>query len=97
MEGRLSVSPSREYLKQKVENVIAVCNTITTQVSEGTLPMLTPELLYTYDPQVLEKLPVREDVMPGELRTPFSSYRQRVSRCASRGCFLSAWAIVRVA
>jgi len=69
VEGRLTVPPSREYLKQEVENIIAACNTIISQVSEGTPPALTPELLCTYNRQALEKLPVREDVMPGELRT----------------------------
>ncbi len=68
VEGRLEVPPSKHYLKQEVENIIAACNGISAQLAEGTLPPLSKELLCAYNRQVLEKLPVKEDVKPGELR-----------------------------
>ena len=69
VEGRLVVPPSKQYLKQEVENVIAACNGIGRQLTEGMLPTLSAEFLCGYNRQVLEKLPVKDDVKPGELRT----------------------------
>ena len=36
VEGRLVVPPSKQYLKQEVENIIAACNGISKQLAEGT-------------------------------------------------------------
>jgi Fic family protein len=69
VEGRLVVPPSKEYLRQEVENIIAACNGIKRQLEEGTLPELSTQLLCDYNRQVLAKLPVKDDVRPGELRT----------------------------
>ena len=69
VEGKLTVPPSKRYLKQEVENIIAACNTIGKQLETGALPALSAELLCAYNRQVLEKLPVKNDVKPGELRT----------------------------
>lgn len=69
VEGRLEVPPSKAYLKQEVANIIAACNAIGSQVAEGSLPDVSPDLLGRYNRQVLDKLPLNEDVVPGELRT----------------------------
>jgi Fic family protein len=69
VEGKLVVPPSKQYLKQEVENIIAACNGISKQLGEGTLPELSARLLCDYNRQVLETLPVKDDVKPGELRT----------------------------
>lgn len=69
VEGRLKVPPSKEYLKQEVENIIAACNGIGKQVAEGALPAITPEILCAYNLQVLNALPPDEDVVPGAFRT----------------------------
>lgn len=68
VEGKLVVPPSKQYLKQEVENIIAACNGIGQKLAEGTLPELSPELFREYNRQVLEKLPLKDDVKPGELR-----------------------------
>lgn len=68
VEGELIVPASKQYLKQEVDNIIAACNDIGTQISANTLPQLTPALLCAYNKQVLAQLPVGEDVVPGELR-----------------------------
>jgi len=68
VEGKLKVSPSREYLKQEVDNIIAACNSIGKQVADGNLPELSLNLLCSYNRQVLDKLPPQEDVVPGEFR-----------------------------
>ena len=62
VEGRLVVPPSKQYLKQEVENIIAACNGISQKLAEGTLLPLSLELLCAYNRQVLEKLPVKDDV-----------------------------------
>jgi len=69
VEGRLVVPPSKQYLKQEVENIIAACNGMGAQLAEGTLPALSARLLCDYNRQVLTRLPVNEEVKPGELRT----------------------------
>ena len=69
VEGKLTVPPSKQYLKQEVENIIAACNTIGKQVANGTLPMLTRDLVCGYNKQVLHLLPPEADEVPGEIRT----------------------------
>lgn len=68
VEGRLQVPPSKEYLKQEVENIIATCNRIVEQVAGDQLPALTPETLFAYNRHVLEGLPPGEAVVPGQIR-----------------------------
>ena len=68
VEGNLLVPPSKQYLKQEVENVIAACNGISKQLVDGTLPPLSRDLLRAYNRQILDLLPVKPDVEPGELR-----------------------------
>lgn len=59
--------PSKEYLKQEVDN-IAACNAIGRQIEEGLLPAITADLLCQYNRLVLERLPEKEDAVPGALR-----------------------------
>ena len=68
VEGTLKVPPSREYLKQEVDNIIAVCNSIGKQAADGNLSGLSLDLFCSYNRQVLDKLPPQEDVVPGEFR-----------------------------
>lgn len=68
VQGELQVPPSKEYLKQEVDNIIAACNGISSRVAEGQQAPLAPELLCNFNLQVLDKLPLNEDVVPGELR-----------------------------
>jgi Fic family protein len=69
VEGKLTVPPSKEYLKQEVDNIIAACNMIGKQAAEGTLPMLTREAVCAYNQQVLYLLPGEADELPGSVRT----------------------------
>lgn len=66
-EGTLTVPPSKQYLKQEVENIISVCNTIGKQIVAEALPPLTQALICDYNKQVLHLLP-EADVVPGEIR-----------------------------
>jgi Fic family protein len=55
-------------LKQEVDNIIGACNAIGEEIEEGRLPTITPDLLCRYNRLVLERLPKKEDVKPGQLR-----------------------------
>lgn len=68
VQGKLEVSPSKEYLKQEVENIIAACNGIGTDLRADTLPPLTANLIKAFNRQVLNALPLGEDVVPGAYR-----------------------------
>jgi len=48
VEGKLTVPPSKQYLKQEVDNIISACNLIGKQVADGTLPVLTRDSSNTY-------------------------------------------------
>jgi hypothetical protein len=52
VEGKLVVPPSKQYLKQEVENIISACNGISKQLAEGALPELSTKLLCDYNRQV---------------------------------------------
>ena len=69
VEGKLIVAPSREYLKQEVDNVLGACNGITAQLALEKLPPVSPALISNYNRQVLHQLPRETKEEPGELRT----------------------------
>ena len=69
VEGKLEVPPSKEYLKQEVENIIAVCNDITKKLADGSLQPLIRESICEYNQQVLHELPKEQGEIPGEIRT----------------------------
>jgi Fic family protein len=71
VDGKLDVPPSKAYLKQEVENIIEACNTIGSRLAADKLPPLTPKLVCDYNRQVLNRLPLKEDVVPGKFR-PYS-------------------------
>lgn len=68
VEGRLQVSPSKEYLKQEVDNIIAACNLMSEQLAADQMPLLSTPLVKSYNAQVLKNLPPEADVVPGEFR-----------------------------
>ncbi len=68
VEGKLKVPPSKEYLKQEVDNIIAACNGIGKAIVSSDPPRISAEMISSFNRQVLENLPLAEDVVPGELR-----------------------------
>ncbi len=68
LEGRLELPPSREYLGQEIDNVLAACNRIGGQVIRGACGPISPDEICEYNRLVLNELPLQEDVVPGELR-----------------------------
>lgn len=68
VDGKLEVSPSKEYLKQEVDNIIAACNEIGKAVVSSEPTPISAELISSYNRQVLENLPLDKDIAPGKLR-----------------------------
>ena len=68
LQGKLKLSPSREYLGQEVDNIATACNRIGERLRQGDTS-LTAERVCEFDRQVLEKLTLDEGVVPGQLRT----------------------------
>jgi len=69
VSGELQVPPSKEYLKQEVDNIIKACNQITSAIARGDEPRITPELLCQYNERVLKDVPVASEVQPGCIRS----------------------------
>lgn len=67
MEGKLKLLPSKEYLGQEVDNIIAACNRIGERVRAGDVG-LTADRVCEFNRQVLNKLRLEENVVPGEVR-----------------------------
>ncbi len=71
LDGNLELPPSKEYLAQEVDNIVAICNTMLEKLSTtNDLPELTSELVCDYNRQVRADFPEGTDLAPpGHLRT----------------------------
>jgi len=69
LDGKLKLSPSREYLEQEVTNIINECNRILTQVEAGNPPLLNTDRIMAINETVLKGLKnLPKEVRPGEIR-----------------------------
>lgn len=68
LEGRLNLPPSRQYLGQEIDNIVAACNSIGNEAIQGIHGPISPDEIREYNRLVLNELPLQEDVVPGELR-----------------------------
>ncbi|MBN1654184.1 MAG: Fic family protein [Deltaproteobacteria bacterium] len=69
LEGKLRLPPSKAYLQTEIDNILKLTNTIFAELKntpEGRL--LSPDVIKLYNRQVLERLPLDEDVIAGEIR-----------------------------
>ena len=69
LEGKLELPPSRQYLAQEIDNVVAACNQIGSAIIRGESAPITANAIRDYNRMVLDQLPRQEDVVPGEIRT----------------------------
>lgn len=67
-EGKLKLSPSREYLATEIDNITVACNDLLASIREGKSSDLTPELVMELNARVLQNLRVDEDTVPGQIR-----------------------------
>ncbi len=68
LEGKLKLPPSKEYLGQEIDNIVEACNEIGKKVLRGEPLKLKTDDIKRYNHMVLKKLPLDEDVVPGEIR-----------------------------
>ena len=69
LDGKLKLPPSREYLKQEIENIASAFGEIWQKVGTGMLPRLSLSELQDLNRRVLQGLDLEEGVIPGEIRT----------------------------
>lgn len=67
LEGKLELSPSKEYLAREVDNIVEACRSIAQRVQDGT-EAVAVERLRGFNRLALEKLALGEGVVPGEVR-----------------------------
>jgi cell filamentation protein, protein adenylyltransferase len=68
LKGELSLPPSKEYLGQEIENIIAASNSIANKVLYDQSVKLTPDIIKNFNKLVLRNLPLDEDIILGETR-----------------------------
>lgn len=68
LEGKLQLPPSREYLAQEISNIVAGCNTIAGEIASRNQLDLSSARVKELNRIVLDKLPLDEGIVPGEIR-----------------------------
>ncbi len=68
IEGILKLPPSKEYLGQEIDNIIEACNFIGKRILSGSPSELCKDDICEYNKVIFKKLPLNEDVIPGQIR-----------------------------
>jgi Fic family protein len=68
IDGKLPLPPSREYLGQEVDNIVAACNQIFASAVDSDSTDITVEAIRQYNRMVLTGLQVEPEVDPGRFR-----------------------------
>lgn len=68
VRGASALPPSKDYLRQEVDNIVQACNQIVKELVEGDRA-LTPERIMELNRRVLQDLAPRPEVLPGHIRT----------------------------
>lgn len=69
IDGKLSVTPSKEYLKKEMQNILDAFNEIGDNIMNGKLKRLSVQEVKRYNSVILDGLELEESVVPGEIRT----------------------------
>lgn len=69
LEGKLTLSPSREYLRQEIENILGGCNEMLDDIRNDRELLLDSDRIKYLNVQVLKGLELGEGIVPGEIRT----------------------------
>ena len=67
LDNKLELPPSREYLKQEIDNIIAACDQIRMEAIEYEPAVCTPDRIKAFNRLVLHQLPLNEGVVPGTI------------------------------
>lgn len=68
LDKKLKLPPSRRYLAQEIDNILAGFNAILKNIEAGRLVPLSTQLVKTFNAQVLNKLTLGPEVVPGQIR-----------------------------
>ncbi|MBI2394438.1 MAG: Fic family protein [Deltaproteobacteria bacterium] len=68
LEGKLELPPSKEYLRQEIDNVLKACNIVWDHVLAGTKTPLTADVVKSFNKLVLNGLSMADEVVPGAVR-----------------------------
>ena len=69
VEGKLDLPASKEYLGREIDNIVKACNGILAEIEAGTSIEISPVRIQAFNRQVLERLPLRDEVSLGAIRT----------------------------
>jgi Fic family protein len=68
LEGNLKLPPSKEYMRQEVENVATACNKIKEGLMKGSGSSIGVATIKEFNQLILEKLPHESHTIPGQFR-----------------------------
>lgn len=68
VQGKLELPPSKEYLKQEIDNILQACNQMADVIRAGGQLTITPERIIELNGMVLKDLELEQGVIPGKIR-----------------------------
>ena len=68
LDKKLKLPPSRQYLAQEIDNILAGFNGILKEIEAGRVVPLSTKLIKTFNGQVLHKLKLDPEVVAGQIR-----------------------------
>ena len=68
LDKKLKLPKSQEYLRQEIDNVLDAFNGILNEIRAHRVVPLSIDLMQTFNSQVLHKLKLDSDVLPGQIR-----------------------------
>ena len=68
LDGKLKLPPSRQYLANEIDNVLAACNGMLLDARRGRRVALSATLIKEFDSLVLRGLNLDPEIVPGEIR-----------------------------
>lgn len=68
IQGDLRLPPSKEYLGQEIDNIINIINNVGNSILDGSSSELSIGKIKEYNEMVLRDLPLKDEVIPGEIR-----------------------------
>lgn len=68
LEGKLKLPPSKEYLTKEIDNIIAACDKIATDILIHNRAAISVDKIKDYNKLVLDDLSLGESIIPGQVR-----------------------------
>ncbi|MBN1404956.1 MAG: Fic family protein [Candidatus Omnitrophica bacterium] len=69
IDKKLTLSPSRKYLEQEVNNILELCNEIKNKVCTGQKLVISIDEIKRFNKNILKNVPCPDHAIPGEFRT----------------------------